>query len=168
MPTPTELRSILLDQLAYLIDELEAQKGHLARVPPAVLEGRPFDGEPTLKEMYGCMIDAEETIHLPGVERMIRREAPHVAPPDPATPVAQEAWNDVDMPDLLARLQAARRSLVALLKALPPAAWTTAGTLDDLYTLAHAITRHDAENLRTIGYRLHESHLTSRPQDLPK
>ena len=50
--------------------------------------------------------------------------------------------------------------LLAFLHALPPDAWTRTAHFGDarrdVYGLAHHITQHDVDLLRTIGYRLHE------------
>lgn len=155
MPTPDEMRAALLEQLAYLVDELEAQRPHLARLPGPLLEGRPYDGAPSLKELYGRMVAAEEA-----------RRARLTATPPPPPPAD---WNAVPLDELLDRLQAARRAVTAALDARPPAEWTRAlNTPDDPFALAHGCIQHDAECLREIGYRLHESHLTRRLEDLPK
>jgi hypothetical protein len=49
---------------------------------------------------------------------------------------------------------------------LPPEDWHRTGLFDeeryDVYAVAHHLTQHDADLLRTIGYRLHETNLTDQ------
>ena len=71
----------------------------------------------------------------------------------------------------------ARQALLDQLTAAPPDAWQRTATLasatDDSETLTLGayvlrICQHDADRLRDLAYRLHESKLTSRAEDLPK
>ena len=75
-PEATALREALLDQLAYLIDEIEAQKGFLAGVPAGLLEGRPIAGAHSIKEMYGILAGADEAVHLPALQQIVDEEPP--------------------------------------------------------------------------------------------
>lgn len=172
-PRADEVREALLDQLAHLIDEIEALKGVIDRVPSSLQEARPFGDEPSIKELYGLLAIADEQVHLPHLQRMIAVDTPQFhAPPAPDELIAQERWHDHSINVILERVQAARRELVDFLRALPAENWARTGRFGederDVYTVAHSITQRDAKRLRTIGYRLHESHLTERPSDLPK
>src|SRR5690606_7276016 len=104
----------------------------------------------------------------PLLERMAAGEEP-VA--DAAEPPA-EPWNDLGMDAILDRLRDARTRLVAFLEALPAPAWERPGTLAgqrrDVYGVAYYVVQHDTEWLRAAGYRLHESRLTDRADDLPR
>ncbi len=171
MPT-ADLRAALLDQLAYLIDEVEALKSVVDRVPPPVQQARP-PGQPlSMKETYGLLATLDEAVHLPCLRRMMAEDEPAFEAVDEQALARQAGWNARPMARILDRVQAARRRLVARLRALPPEAWTRAGVFGgvrrDVYALAHHLTQHDADLLRAVGYRLHEAHLSSRPQDLPK
>ncbi|QXD17015.1 DinB family protein [Rhodocaloribacter litoris] len=166
------LQRMLLDQLAYLIEELEAQKPLLERLPPWVLEGRPFEEAWSVKEYYGVLAAADAEIHLPAVRQLATAPAPALAPPEREALRTREDWNALEITTLLERIQTGRRALVDFLSHLPPRAWQRTGRIGeaerDLQTYVHEIILHDTECLRAIGYRLHESHLTTRPHDLPK
>ncbi|WP_457653066.1 DinB family protein [Rhodocaloribacter sp.] len=165
------LRAAQLDQLAYLIDELEAQKPLLRRIPDWALEGRPFEGEWSIKERYGVLAAADVSVHLPQLRRIVEEDTPALEAPDRQA-AASEAWNEVEIGALLERVQAARTALTAFLRALTPEQWARTGSVggvpQDVYAYVHGIIQHDADGLRAIGYRLHESHLTARASDLPK
>ncbi|RMF51451.1 MAG: DinB family protein [Bacteroidetes bacterium] len=151
----------LVDQLAYLIDEVEAQRPLLRRLPAWVLEGRPFAGTWSIKEMYGALAAADERVHLPVLRRLVAGEEPSCAEADLTALQACEPWNTLPLEALLDRVQAARRALVAFLRALPPEAWERTArfgaTQRDLYACVHAIILQDTDCLREVGYRLHES-----------
>ncbi|HMB92539.1 MAG TPA: DinB family protein, partial [Rhodothermales bacterium] len=93
-------------------------------------------------------------------------------PVDEDEVIAQKDWNAQAIDAILEQVQAARRALVDWLRALPPDDWHRTGLFDaehyDVYAVAHYLTQHDADLLRTIGYRLHETNLTDRSRDLPK
>lgn len=171
-PDKAVLREALLGQLAYLVAEVEALQTIVHRVPEAVLAGRPLPGDRTIKEMYGLLVAADETVFLPQLQRLSRGQAPDLAAPEEEALLGHDAWNEMAMEALLGRLRQGRTRLVDFLAALPAAKWDHAATLEgqavDVYTLAHFITQHDAEWLRAVGYRLHESRLTDGPDDLPK
>ena len=166
------LREALQGQLAYLLDEVEALQEIVGRVPDALLAGRPVASDRSIKEIYGLLAVADEQVFLPLLQQVAVEEEPVWEAEDETALVEAEAWNEVPMPDLLHRVTAARGALVAFLQALPPEDWHRqahwGGEAVDVYDILHAVTQRDADLLRVAGYRLHESHLTERPQDLPK
>lgn len=165
-------RMALLDQLAYLKDEIEALKGVIGRVPERLQEGRPVPGELSLKEAYGLIATLDADVRLPRLHRMVAEDEPHFEAADEAALATRQDWNALPMEAILVRVQAARQALLEALRALPEEEWNRTGVFVDIhrdvYGLAHAVTQHDTDVLRAIGQRLHDSHLTSRPQDLPK
>lgn len=171
---PDELRAALLDQLRYLIDEVEALKEIVDRVPSPVREGRPTPDALSMKEIYGVMAQRDERVHRPRIERIATSEddVPHFEPMEDDTLVEDEDWNAIPIHDILDRVQSARRALVAQLDALSAPAWSRVGRIDDeaqsVYEIAHRITQDDAQRLRTLGHRLHETNLTDRERGLPK
>ncbi|MFB3131052.1 MAG: DinB family protein [Rhodothermales bacterium] len=166
MTEAADLREALLDQLAYLIDEIEALKAVIDRVPVPLLEARPPNGDPSLKETYGLLATLDEEVYLPRLQQMMAQDEPAFDPVDEATLAERAGWNDHPIELILERVQDARRALLVFLRALPPEAWTHTGRFGerrrDVYSLAHHITQHDVDLLRTVGYRLYESNLLTR------
>ncbi len=165
-------REAILDQLAYLLDEVEALEPLIARVPEPILSGRPMEGDLSIKQIYGIIASADEQVRLPRFQRIVAEEGPQLSGWDERALVAQEAWDEMEIGAVLGRVRAAREALVGFLRALPAVEWTRTGLVDgrplSVYDLAFGITQEDTDYLRALGYRLHESRLTSRMQDLPK
>ena len=166
MTEAADLRAVLLDQLAYLIDEIEALKAVIDRVPVPLLEARPPNGDPSLKQTYGLFATLDEEVYLPRFQQMMAQDEPAFDSVDEAALVERAGWNDHPIEPILERVQDARRALLAFLRALPPEAWRHTGRFGerrrDIYSLAHHITQHDVDLLRTVGYRLYESNLLTR------
>lgn len=164
MPEPTDdraaLREALLEQVAYLLDEVQALRPFLARLPEPLRTSRPLPDEPSIQECYGRLVAYDERRVLPWLRRVTKGN-------DAAYAVSEEQpdWNAFAPAALLDRVTAARKAVVAAFEALPPAGWLAEAPLGDdrvdAYTLAHRVTQHDADTLRTIGYRLHETHPAS-------
>ena len=166
MTEAADLREALLDQLAYLIDEIEALKGVVDRVPQPLQEARPLPQDLSMKETYGLLATLDEAVYLPQLRRMLAEDAPAFEAVDEQALAAQTAWNEQPIDAILERVQDARRGLQSFLSALPPEAWTRTGSFGgnrrDVYGLAHHITQHDVDLLRVVGYRLHESRLFTK------
>jgi hypothetical protein len=167
-----QLRDAQLDQLQYLVDEVEALKAVIGKVPEALQRDKPMGTELSLRELYGVLAQADEATHVPLVQQMMATDTPAATPRSDEARAAETGWNETPMRTILERVQHARTHLVETLEALPADDWTRtvslSGTTRDVYGLAHAIIQRDADLLRTAGYRLHESHLTDRDEDLPK
>jgi hypothetical protein len=152
------LRRSLLDQLAYLIDELEAQKPILSRMPEDLLEAQPLPGAWSIKERYGLLAAADESFHLPGLERMVEEAEPVLDVPELQALVDAEPWNTYPIQNLLDRIQAARRAFLKVIAALPDAAWERSavvkGERRHVFAFAHRAVQHDADSLRAIGHLL--------------
>ncbi len=172
---PDELRAALLEQLRYLVDEVEVLKAVVDRVPEPVQAGRPTPDALTMKEIYGVIARKDERVHRPRIARIAESEeenALRFEPVEDRALAAQEDWNAIPIHDILERVQAARRALVELLEGLPEAAWARVGRIGDealsVFEIAHRITQDDARRLRTLSHRLYETNLTGRGRDLPK
>lgn len=155
-----DLRDALLDQLAYLVDEVEALRLVIDRIPEPLQAICPPGEAFSIKETYGLLAALDEEVHLPRFERMIAEADPAFDAVDEATLAAQDAWNDYPFDAILDQVRQARHCLVVFLRGLPPEAWTRTAHLGgerfDVYGLAHHITQHDADLLRSVGYRLWE------------
>lgn len=161
-----DLRHALLDQLAYLVDEVEALRTVVASVPPDVQAGRPTPADLTMKEIYGLIATLDRDVRPAQVQQVADGDAPALVPPNPDRLARESGWNDRAMADILTDVQAARRAFVERLRDLPLGAWTEPATYDgDDVTLAellHRYARADLDRLRDLGYRLHDADLSDR------
>lgn len=167
-----EARQALLEQLAHLGDEVAALKRHVELIPDEVLEGRPLDADPSFKEIYGLLIAYDERVYGPAVRLLTKSGGAQVDLPKIEDMLEETVWNELAMDEIIDRVRVVRSNLVKRLDALSLEAWRGEVAFDgdatDVFGLAYRIIQHDAELLRTAAYRLHESRLTSRDEDLPK
>ncbi|PSQ76253.1 MAG: DinB family protein [Bacteroidetes bacterium QH_7_62_13] len=168
---PEALRDALVDQLAYLVDEIEALRTVIGGLPEQIKSDRPAPDTLTMKELYGAIATLDAEVRRPRIERILDEETPTLDPVDPDEEVREAGWNEKELPAILDRLQEARQALVDRLTNLPLDAWHRTATLDGesvtLFDLAHRATQTDAERLRDLGHRLHGAHLSDRDEPLP-
>jgi len=170
---PDRARTVLIDQLRYLIDEVNALKSLVDRVPAVVQEGRPTPDALSMKEIYGALAARDEQVRTPRLEQMTTADEPPAFESVEDDELAAGAdWNERPLPDILDRVQSARAALVEQFEALSPEAWSQTAQFGDegqtVYEMAHRIAREDADRLRDLGHRLHGANLTDRERDLPK
>jgi hypothetical protein len=168
---PEALRDALLDQVAHLVDEIEALRTVIGDVPEQIKSGRPAPDTLTMKELYGAIATLDAKVRRPRIARIVDEEDPTLTPVDPEAEVREAGWNEKEMDNILDRVTEARQELVEVLDDLPLETWHRTATLDDesitLFALVHSITQTDAERLRDLGYRLHGAHLSERDEPLP-
>ncbi len=168
---PEALRDALLDQLAYLVDEIEALQTVIGGLPEQIKSGRPAPDTLTMKELYGAIATLDTEVRRPRIERILDEESPALTTVDPDEEARAADWNEQELPVILDRVREARHELVNVLTDLPLTAWHRTATLDDesvtLFDLVHRATQADAERLRDLGYRLHGAHLSERDEPLP-
>ena len=136
-------RDAVLDQLSFLIEELQAQRPWLNRISEAQLAGKPLETVPSLIEIYQEMDLKEKREHLPGLGMDTQ---------------------EVDVPDgidrILDSLIQARTEMVGRLRSWKDDIWQSVspGNSDlSMEEFAYSITQSDAEFLRSIAERLNES-----------
>lgn len=168
---PETLREALLDQLAYLVDEIEALQTVIGGLPEQIKNGRPAPDALTMKEIYGAIVTLDTEVRRSRVRQVVETDEPTLEPVDPDERVRDSGWNEQALPDILDQVAEARQVLVDELSDRPLEDWHRAATLDGetvtLFDLVHRMTQADAERLRTLGYRLHNAHLTDRDEPLP-
>jgi hypothetical protein len=168
---PETLRDALLDQLAYLVDEIEALQTVVGDLPEQIKSGRPAPDVLTMKELYGAIITLDTEVRAQRIERIVNEDDPALEAVDPEEEVREEGWNEQEIEAILDRVAEARQELIDQLTSLPLEAWHRTATLEDesvtLFDLVHRITQADAERLRDLGYRLHGAHLSDRDKPLP-
>ena len=168
---PEALRDALLDQVDYLVDEIEALKTVVGGLPEQIKSGRPAPDALTMKELYGALSVLDAEVRRPRIERILEKDAPTLDPVDVDEQVREAGWNDQEIDAILDQVTEARQALVDQLEALSPEAWHRSATLDDesvtIFDLVYRMTQNDAERLRDLGYRLHGAHLSERDEPLP-
>jgi hypothetical protein len=151
-------REALLDQLEYLLIEVDALRPLLSEIPSEILRARPLD-EPSIVDAFLQLGQRDrQAIHaLGGGEVRGSEEELEVAAVEEIGPV-------------LDLVQAARERLLETLRALVPAHWSTDVFLgnDDrstIFELAYDFALRDAAVLRAIGERLRTARLWDRSSD---
>lgn len=169
-----DARRALIEQVSHLAEEVDALRGHLALLPEEVLTGRPVASDPSFKEIYFLLAGYDEQVFTPALERLADGESGDV---EIRVPTEQEVLgdasaNDVEMEEIIGLVAATRTKTAGLLQELGMEEWKQPLVVDgeqtDVFGLAYAIVQHDADLLRAAAYRLHESRLGSREEDLPK
>lgn len=168
---PETLRTALLDQLAYLIDEIEALQDVVGDLPDPVKNDRPAPDTLTMKEIYGALATLDAEVRRPRILQMIEEDNPTFESITIDDEVRSGAWNDRPMDDILDQVKDARQALVDAVKALSVDQWHRTATIDDasvtVFDLVHQMTQEDADRLRNLGYRLHGAHLSDGDEPLP-
>lgn len=168
----TGRREALIEQVAYLIDEVTALEGLLNRVPDSVLSEKPM-GKWSIKEVLGHLADCDRDIFLPRLKTICKEPHPEFENIDQDRLVEESAWNDRSLEEILRALKEERYAVVDYLRSVPEEQWIRSGVFPNgkdrtIFDVAYYISQHDAHHLRSIAMLLHESHLTDRPTDLPK
>ena len=168
---PSALRRALLDQVAYLLDEIDALRAVVEGVPDQIKSGRPAPDALTMKELYGVIATLDGEVRRPRVARIIQEDTPALEPIDAGEQVRDSGWNEMAMDAILTEVLTARRALIDELKSLSVDQWQRTATLDDqsvtLFDLVFQMAQEDANRLRDLGYRLHNAHLSDRDKPLP-
>ncbi len=166
-------RDTITAQCAYLVDEVRALEPLLrARVSETFLEARPL-GAWSIKEILGHLADVDRHVFRPRLQQLASESNPQFEPYDQEALVVASGWQDLPLADILDTVCRERVETIALLEALSDdllgrMGRTADGREQDVLGLAAEIARHDAHHLRAIAYRLHESHISARADDLPK
>lgn len=165
------LRRALLDQLTYLIDEIEALRSVVADVPDQIKNGRPAPDALTMKELYGAIATLDANVRPARVARIVEEDEPTLEPADADAEVRESGWNEREMDTILEKVVRARQSLVEQLEALSADDWHRRATLEEetvtVFDLVYRMAQADANRLRDLGYRLHNAHLSNRDKPLP-
>lgn len=168
---PETLRTALLDQLAYLIEEIDALQAVVGGLPDPIKNDRPAPDTLTMKEIYGALATLDAEVRRPRILQMMDGGDPTFESVDIDEEVRDAGWNERQMDDILDQVKDARQALVDALKALSVDKWHQTATMDDttvtVFDLVHRMTQADANRLRDLGYRLHGAHLSDGDEPLP-
>jgi len=164
----SELREALIEQLAYLLQEIAALEQVIDLIPEPLQGVRPVPEEPSVRETYGILVAADEQVFLPAVQALEAGVAEALPLPDDRALQTVEDWNAYPLPKILERLQRSRQELVSRLQKTPSELWeckVPCGEASwDLYQYVYFIIQHDTELLRALAYRLHGAYLPGKPR----
>jgi len=164
-----DLRQALLDQVEYLIDEVEALRTVAGTVPDAVQSGRPTDEDLSMKELYAVIAELDRTERTGWVHRIRDEDTPELTGANVEASVRNGDWNDRPLDEVLDAVQDARRHLHDLLSGLDDETWMAEAVMDDekitLFELVHRFASADFQRLRNLGYRLHDADLSDRGEE---
>ncbi|MEM1056588.1 MAG: hypothetical protein AAGI52_13780 [Bacteroidota bacterium] len=159
-------RHALVEQMRWLIDEAEALGPLLAGIPQWAVDQAPTEDDLSIKETLAALAALDRTVY-PGWLRAVteaEEEPPAFETPDLGT--LAEGANARDLDDLLNAVRAGRQPIADHVAQIPAETWGRPLMLDgeeiDLYGLVLAIVRRDADELKTLAYRLHGADLTQR------
>ncbi|MEQ9105759.1 MAG: hypothetical protein RIE53_13800 [Rhodothermales bacterium] len=127
-------RDTILDQVAYLIDELTAQLPHLERLPEDRFTLAPFGGQGSIRDRYADMLRLEREEHLPHMGAVLPTDTPE----DDASTVA-----------IVEAIVAHREALVQVLSSADE--WDEARA-----SYLHQLAIRDAERLRDVAEQFFE------------
>jgi hypothetical protein len=159
-------REALLDQLRYLLAEVDALGPVLERLPADVLTAS-LPGERSVLATFAHLAALDRDVYLDRLRQMVAEDEPTFEEQDPDGVVRE------GLADALADVRAARETLVEAFEHVPADDWTRTavfpeGERRDVAGFALEIVHRDAAELRRLAYRMHESKLTDRAVDLPK
>ncbi|MEP0545695.1 MAG: DinB family protein [Rhodothermales bacterium] len=166
MNVPADRRTALLDQLGYLVAEVEVLAPLLARLPADYLAAS-LPGERSVLATLAHLAALDREVYTDRLRRIVSEDEPAFDAADPDGVVRG------DLAAALADVRIAREALLDAFERVPAAEWSRAATFPDgerrdVAGFALAIAHHDAAELRRLAYRMHESHITERAVDLPK
>ena len=161
-------RAALVEQMGWLQHEAGALGPLLGDLPAWAVDQAPVPTERSVKETLQALARLDRETYpawLDAVEASGEGdEPPAFTSPDLST--LGEGANDHDLDALLADVAEARAPLAERVAAIAPEVWDRPLTLDgetmDLYGLVLAIVQRDADELKTLAYRLHGADLTQR------
>ena len=159
-------RGALTDQLGWLIDEADALGPLLAPLPEEVLVTAPLPGEKSVVATLALLAALDRGVRTTRIAAFADESAAlSFDAPDEIALLPPDA-DSRPLDEVLERVKANRRALLDALGTVPDAAWHREATLDGetltLFDLALQIARRDADELRTLAYRLHEARLSDR------
>ena len=159
-------RDAITDQLGWLIDEADALGPLLAPLPEEVLTTAPLPGQKSVVATLGLLAALDRAVRMPQIAAFAEPEADLTFEPADESALLGDDADRHPLAEVLEEVKARRRALLGTLGTVPDDAWHREATLGgetlSLFDLALQIARRDADELRTLAYRLHEARLSDR------
>ncbi len=141
---------LVVDQLAYLIDEVTALQTVIRGVPEALMEATPVEGEPSVKELLESIAAQDRDVRIP-VVRALLSETKHEE-------LARATNAGVE--ELLAAIREGRSELLRVVGEVgdvSAARVAVDGEEIALVDFLYRVVQEDADVLRRAAERLHEA-----------
>ncbi|MDX1430370.1 MAG: hypothetical protein R3282_08785 [Rhodothermales bacterium] len=159
-------RQQIVDQVAYLLDEVAALKGVLHAVPEELLQAQPYPGEPSVRELFEMLAAREAGVRARNVERILSGGEDVVLETNPLPLDPEEASSRTTV-EVLDDLESARSRLVDRLSQCGSSAWRVVAAYDgkqvNLEDYLYGLIQEDVAVLQTAARRIHESRPTRSP-----
>lgn len=160
-------RDLIVGQLTYLIDEIGALSTVLTTFPNELLEAQPFEGEPSVRDLFFELSVRESAIRIPNLERLAAEDENQptlIADSDRPEPSEKRGRATADV---LEEVATARVRLLELVRSADDQAWDKEALLDgEAVTMTEylfGVIQEDVEVLRTVAQRIHESRPVGSP-----
>ncbi len=160
-------RDLITGQLSYLLDEISALSTVLTTFPDDLLEAQPFEGEPSVKDLFSQLATRESAIRIPNVGRFIASDGDLPALIADAAAVVTKETKNASPADVLGEVVTARSHLLELVRSADESAWDEAARLaGEAVTMTEylfAVVQEDVELLRAVAQRIYESKSVGSP-----
>ena len=154
----------IVAQLEYLILEMEALRQAVLLLPDIALSGRPYDGEPSVKDVFAGIAHLDRSVRLTNVRLLLQGDGANLKVAAPVTDTVDETADAVVLIDEVSN---ARSELLDAVRELPEADWEKTARLDgESVTLTEylfGVTQEDADVLRLAAQRIYESRPVRSP-----
>ena len=134
-------RKAVLDQLSYLLEEIEAMNPVMGRLHEAELINS--ERGPSVKECYGAIVEWDRGKVLPAVGG------------EKKTDLSEVNWNGQSLQGILARVAAEREQVILLCSGLGDERWEQSEGPGSIRALLYATIQHDTNMLRKVAEQLH-------------
>lgn len=156
-------RERILSQIGFLLEEIEALAAQSDWLPDDVLSTSPLEGQLSIKQLYALIGLYDRKVYLPAVQSILAEERPFLEEPDDRQLLAGRRWDAEPLGEVLEFVRGARTRLLHVLEQLSAESWNRSAILGSeartVTEIAYAVVRHDADVLRHIALRLHDSRL---------
>lgn len=160
-------RDQIAAQLAYMLDEIDALKSVLTAFPDELLEAEPYEGEPSVRDLFAQLSARESAVRIPNVERFVSagEEKPALIEGSHFAEAGDNGSGSTA--DMLSEVATARTRLLELVYSAGDADWDrTAALAGKEITFGQylfAVVQEDVDVLKSVAQRIHESRPIGSP-----
>lgn len=164
-PAEEQIR-VLIDQLSFLVDELEGQFVLIRRIPGSLLTDRPYAEVPSIRDLYLRFRERTRGLNQSVIRGLIDGSAVGQDIESLDIPVEDLAVDNTGVIEIIEDIITIRQHSVAMLELIEPAIWIRSVIRDNqpvsLYEWVYEIALRDADDLREIAVQFYERKITFR------